>query len=211
MKVTNFLFYLSYMNYLAHAYLSFGKPEILTGNLIADFVKGKRQFDFSTGIQSGIRLHRAIDTFTDTHEATRNAKAFLTPACGRYSGAFTDVIFDHFLARDTRYFNERTLSAFTSQTYKSVRQFEAVFPEKFVTVFHYMQLHDWLGGYYYKENVAKAFRGLYYRAAYLRESGEAFEAFEQHYTSLKRYYSMFMPDLISYAADFIYHINRSEK
>jgi acyl carrier protein phosphodiesterase len=30
------------MNYLAHAYLSFGEPDILAGNMISDFVKGKK-------------------------------------------------------------------------------------------------------------------------------------------------------------------------
>ena len=30
------------MNYLAHAYLSFGYSELLVGNLISDFVKGKK-------------------------------------------------------------------------------------------------------------------------------------------------------------------------
>lgn len=34
------------MNYLAHAYLSFNDPEILVGNLISDFVKGKKKFDY---------------------------------------------------------------------------------------------------------------------------------------------------------------------
>ena len=62
------------MNYLAHAYLSFNHPEILTGNMISDFVKGKKKFDYPTTIQKGIMLHRAIDQFTDTHEATKEAK-----------------------------------------------------------------------------------------------------------------------------------------
>lgn len=34
------------MNYLAHAYFSFGDPAILTGNMISDYVKGKKQFDY---------------------------------------------------------------------------------------------------------------------------------------------------------------------
>jgi acyl carrier protein phosphodiesterase len=29
------------MNYLAHAVLSFQQPDILTGNMISDFVKGR--------------------------------------------------------------------------------------------------------------------------------------------------------------------------
>ena len=63
------------MNYLAHAYLSFNIPEILVGNLISDFVKGKRKLDYPPGIRTGITLHRAIDTFTDTHPAIRDVKA----------------------------------------------------------------------------------------------------------------------------------------
>jgi acyl carrier protein phosphodiesterase len=39
------------MNYLAHAYLSFNEPGILTGNMISDFVKGKRKYDYSEIIQ----------------------------------------------------------------------------------------------------------------------------------------------------------------
>jgi acyl carrier protein phosphodiesterase len=40
------------MNYLAHAYLSFNDPEILVGNMISDFVKGKKKFDFPLRIQA---------------------------------------------------------------------------------------------------------------------------------------------------------------
>jgi acyl carrier protein phosphodiesterase len=34
------------MNYLAHACLSFGRPDILVGNMISDHIKGKKQFDY---------------------------------------------------------------------------------------------------------------------------------------------------------------------
>ena len=63
------------MNYLAHAYFSFNHTDILTGNMISDFVKGKKKYDYPPGIQKGIALHREIDEFTDAHEATRLAKA----------------------------------------------------------------------------------------------------------------------------------------
>jgi acyl carrier protein phosphodiesterase len=84
------------MNYLAHAYLSFGHPGILTGNMISDFVKGKKKFDYPSEVQQGIALHRAIDQFTDTHEATREAKQVFRPAYRLYSGAFVDVVYDHY-------------------------------------------------------------------------------------------------------------------
>lgn len=76
------------MNFLAHAYLSLGKSGIITGNLISDFVKGKKQFEFPERVQAGIRLHRSIDEFTDKHESTRIIKSFFSPSYRLYSGAF---------------------------------------------------------------------------------------------------------------------------
>ncbi len=96
------------MNYVAHAYLSFNQPEILVGNMISDFVKGKTKFNYSPGIQNGITLHRAIDEFTDAHPATKRAKEFFRPAYRLYSGAFVDIVYDHFLSLDTKEFKDST-------------------------------------------------------------------------------------------------------
>ena len=74
--------------------------------MISDFVKGKAKFDYPPGIQKGIHLHRLIDTFTDNHPATAMAKSFFRPQYRLYSGAFTDVVYDHFLARDEKQFEE---------------------------------------------------------------------------------------------------------
>lgn len=60
------------MNFLAHAHLSFNNPEILVGNLISDFVKGKKQYNYPQRIHKGILLHRAIDQFTDEHPANQS-------------------------------------------------------------------------------------------------------------------------------------------
>ena len=75
------------MNLLAHAYLSFNNPEILVGNMISDYVKGKKKFDYPIGIQNGIQLHRLIDQFTDAHPMTKRAKIIFSPHYGLYSGA----------------------------------------------------------------------------------------------------------------------------
>ena len=93
------------MNYLAHAYLSFNHPGILVGNMVSDFVKGAAKFSFNGIIQQGINLHRDIDSFTDTHPATREAKSVFQPAYRLYSGAIMDVLYDHFLANDPEHFD----------------------------------------------------------------------------------------------------------
>jgi acyl carrier protein phosphodiesterase len=88
------------VNYLAHAYLSFGIPDVVVGNLISDFVKGKKQLEYPDSIRKGITLHRAIDTFTDSHPVTRHAKSYFRAVYGLYSGALIDVAYDYFLAND---------------------------------------------------------------------------------------------------------------
>ena len=73
------------MNFLAHAYLSFDDDEVLLGNMMNDFLKGVDKSVFSVGVQKGIQLHRAIDTFTDEHSATKEAKQFFKADYKLYS------------------------------------------------------------------------------------------------------------------------------
>src|SRR5438552_2946814 len=101
------------MNYLAHAYLSYNEPEILVGNMISDFVKGKQKYGYPVMIQKGIQLHRDIDMFTDNHPATAKAKDFFRSAYRLYSGPLLDIIYDHFLANDHSLFTERSLFDYT--------------------------------------------------------------------------------------------------
>ena len=83
------------MNFLAHAYLSFGDPEILVGNMIADMVKGKQIEQYPEGIQRGIHIHRQIDTFTDRHPIPLDTMTIFKKSAGRYAGPFLDVSYDH--------------------------------------------------------------------------------------------------------------------
>ena len=184
------------MNYLAHAYLSFNHEEILVGNMISDFVKGKKKFDYSTNIQKGITLHRLIDEFTDKHEATKEAKQFLKPAVGLYSGAFIDLVYDHFLANDTNEFTSaEILKEFITTTYDQLKKHHDSFPEKFKRMFHYMHSQDWLFNYRFLWGAEKSFGGVARRAVYLETGTTAFEAFEKNYDALKICYRNFFPDL----------------
>ena len=187
------------MNYLAHAYLSFDHPAILAGNLISDFVKGKNKFDYPEGIQNGIALHRAIDTFTDNHEATQQAKAVFRPAYRLYSGALVDVVYDHFLATDENEFPGNSLFDFSQQVYASMDGYQSLLPARFLLMFPYMKSHNWLFNYRTPEGIARSLEGLVRRAAYLTESKTAYRLFEQHYQLLQEYYRQFWKDLKPFA------------
>jgi acyl carrier protein phosphodiesterase len=182
------------LNYLAHAYLSFNDPEILVGNLISDFVKGKKKFDYPIGIQHGITLHRIIDTFTDEHEATRKAKEFFRPYYRLYSGAFIDVVYDHFLAVDKTEFPTETLFNFSQQAYSILDEYQHWFPPRFAVMFPYMKTQNWLYHYRTLQGTKNSFEGVVRRAAYLTESNTASFLFEKHYQPLQECYRQFLKD-----------------
>lgn len=193
------------MNLLAHAYLSFNEPGILAGNMISDYVKGKKKFDYPTAIQKGMTLHRAIDDFTDHHPATQKAKQFFKADYRLYAGAFVDVLYDHFLANDINEFeNDIQLNSFCQITYNSLQNNFALLPQKFQLALPYMQSQNWLYNYRYKEGIEKGFGGLVRRAAYLSESAIAFKLFNQHYDALHICYNDFFPDLKEFA---VYQLN----
>ena len=198
------------MNLLAHAYLSFNKPAILAGNMISDFVKGKKKFDYPQEIQHGMELHRAIDEFTDQHEVTYRAKQYFRADYRLYAGAFVDVLYDHFLANDVNQFaDDVALSNFCKITYAQLKLNETLFPASFQKMMPYMQTQNWLYNYKYKAGIEKGFGGLVSRAAYLTESAIAFNIFNKQYDELQICYNEFFPALKLFATQQLYKITNS--
>jgi acyl carrier protein phosphodiesterase len=183
------------MNYLAHAYLSFNKPGILIGNMISDFVKGKKKYDYPEQIQQGIAVHREIDRFTDTHPVTKEAKEIFRPVYRLYAGSLMDVIYDHFLALDENEFTDESLKTFTINTYALLDQFTDQFPENFNRMYPYMKSQNWLYNYRYRQGIEKSLAGVVRRAKYLEESDTAYILFNEHYDQLKNLYHLFFPEL----------------
>jgi len=189
------------MNYLAHAYLSFNDQQILTGNIISDFVKGKKKFEYPSRIQAGIKLHRLIDNFTDEHAATREAKEFFRPHYRLYSGAFIDVVYDHFLANDETEFTESSLLDFSKKVYASVKESSQWLPDRFALMFPFMQSQNWLYSYRTLWGIEKSFGGIVRRSAYLNESDTAFRLFAEYYQPLQHCYRHFWKDVKPFALE----------
>jgi acyl carrier protein phosphodiesterase len=185
------------MNFLAHAYLSFRQPNILVGQMISDFVKGKKQYDYPDAIQKGIKLHRAIDDFTDTHAATHEAKQYFKADYRLYAGAFVDVAYDHFLANDTSIFpTPKTLMETALQTYSMLQENYEILPENFQRMLPYMQQQNWLYNYRTIDGMSKSFAGLVRRSKYLTDSNTAVNILEENFKALQNCYQKFFPELM---------------
>lgn len=186
------------MNFLGHAYLSFGDPDILTGNMIADFVKGTKALkQFPEGIQRGIRLHRALDMFADTHPASQRAKVWFREKYGLYAGPLIDIFYDHFLATDPQQFKtEQHLLAFTQETYQQLGENEEYFPDDFAKMFPHMREYNWLYNYRTLQGMQRSLKGLEHRAQYMSSSEQAYETFVTNYYQLGQCYYEFIENAI---------------
>jgi len=185
------------MNYLGHCVLSFGDAEILTGNLIADHVKGKLALDkYPEGIKKGILLHRKIDAFTDDHMATKRAKILFKPDYGLYASPILDCLYDHYLANDPKYFSsEKELLKFSENVYTKAATQAAFFPEVFANYFPYMKQHNWLYNYRAMPGMQKSLNGLRRRATHMPEIEAAYQTFVMNYYILAQCYYEFMDDI----------------
>lgn len=183
------------MNFLAHAYLSFGNPDILIGNMIADQVKGKQVSAYSQAVQYGIYIHRQIDSFTDNHPVTRETSKLFRESAGKYAGPFLDVSYDHFLALDNDSEPKEGWKVFSRLCYSQIEQYASILPPKFCTLFMYMKQEDWLYNYRYRWLIQRSFYRLKQRANYLPDDAPVFDAFVIHYKEISDSYNLFFPEL----------------
>jgi acyl carrier protein phosphodiesterase len=190
------------VNFLAHAYLSFGDPGLIVGNMVSDFVKGASQHAYPEEIRKGIRLHRAIDAYTDAHPATLEAKQVFRADYRLYATAFVDVVYDHFLASDTERFTDDSLSSFVDGVYRTLDAHEILLPQRFAAILPWMKSQNWLYNYRFTWGLEKSFGGLVRRARYLDDSLPAMRLFEAHHGHLLDCYRAFMPEVRSFAAAF---------
>jgi acyl carrier protein phosphodiesterase len=195
------------MNFLAHAYLSFGYRELLVGNMIGDFVKGKSHLLYAEGIQKGIVLHRRIDAFTDAHEAVQLAKLPFREDYRLYSAPIIDILFDHFLANDEDEFPVGGLQQFAAATYDCLEAYSTQLPLRFLRVFAYMKAEDWLYHYRNREMMARSLYGLARRAMYMADSNRAFQLFIEHYDYLQDCYKKLLPDVKIFSKETIRELN----
>jgi acyl carrier protein phosphodiesterase len=132
------------MNFLAHIYLSGNNDLVTIGNFMADGIHGKKYLDFPKDIQTGILLHRQIDTFTDAHKTFRESTKRLHKNYGHYSGVIVDILYDHFLAKNWTHYSDTTLDVFVDNFYDSLQVHFKILPSRIQKMMPYMISDNWL-------------------------------------------------------------------
>ncbi|MGB5404519.1 ACP phosphodiesterase [Robiginitalea sp.] len=189
------------MNYLAHIYLSFGDPQLSLGNFIADRVRGKDYLNYPKRVQQGILLHRAIDTFTDSHTIPRVSSKRLHPRYHHYSGVIVDIYYDHFLARLWAEYSEVPLEDYTHNFYTLLKDNLDWLPRAIQHMSAYMIADNWLLNYRELEGLERVFQGMNRRTSMKSGMDTAVEELELHYSDFEAEFRPFFEDLIIFSRE----------
>ncbi len=190
------------MNFLAHLYLAGpdaaapAYADRLLGQFIADSVPGRQLEQYLPEVQAGIRMHRAIDTFTDQHPVVRRTTARLREAgYGKYAGVVADMAYDHFLARNFQDFSSEALGDFTQRVYAVLASRAAEFPAPVQRFFPYLVQQNWLLGYAEIAGITRALQGLSRRASPGSGMETAGEELRRNYAAYEADFRAFFPKL----------------
>ena len=186
------------MNYLAHLLLSGNNSSCVIGNFIGDEVKGSAYLRYPPGIAVGIRLHRSIDTFTDSHPIVKLSKKRLQPIHGKFSGVVLDVFYDYFLCKNWDSYCNQDLKSFIEETYCLLQYNRYIMPKISQIILDKMVEDDWIGSYCNIDGIDRALKGLSRRTRYKNSMGEAI-------TELNKYEDLFNEDFNRYFPDIIAH------
>lgn len=193
------------MNYLAHLFLAEDSEESLLGNLLGDFVKGRLGNQYSPEIIKGIKTHRKVDAYTDSHNNFLACKKLLRPERRRFAGIIVDMSFDHFLAKNWSDYSDLELSEFTNRVYGILLDREQTLPQKLRDRLPYMVQDDWLGSYRNIETIGLALHaiskrlGRFERAKPIKDGLDDIQA---NYQEFEKNFREFFPELISFVDNY---------
>ncbi len=187
------------MNFLAHIYLSFGDQEITIGNFIADSIRGNKIDHLPKRIQKGIRLHREIDTYTDTHTIPKISSKRLHKNYSHYSRVIVDIYYDHFLAKNWNDYSDIPLNIFVDDFYTLLENNYIILPDGVQYMMPYMIKDNWLLNYAKMDGIQKALTGLNRRTNNRSKMNFAIVDLEEHYSEFESEFTAFFDELITFS------------
>ncbi len=193
------------MNFLAHIYLSGKDENLILGNFIADMVKGRQIEKYSPGVVKGIRLHRKIDAYTDSHPYVSRSKDRIRDVYRHYSGVVVDMYYDHFLARNWTDYSPEPIDAFVQSAYNVLLKNYIMLPNRAKFILPIMIGSNWLVNYSDLNSLQKHMEGMARRTPFNSGMENAVEDLKKHYDGFKDDFSDFFPELVSFVKNYLGH------
>jgi len=189
------VFYDSGVNFLAHVYFARGDSARIAGQLLGDFVRGSQLDHYPASIAAAIRAHRAIDSYTDRHELSRQARELFEPPLRRYAGIVVDVVYDHFLALDWDDYCEVNLVEYAQQVDAALIKHRDVLPDPLRRFAAFMQRESLLAGNVNRSQIDVTLERIATRSPRMAPLATAPAHLWQHEERLRDLFRDFFPQL----------------
>ena len=192
------------MNYLAHALLAGDDDALRLGGVLGDFVHGQPDpATYPARVISGIRLHRAIDVYTDAHPQVLAAKACLPPPYRRYAGILLDMWFDHCLARGFTHWSDQPLAEYSLALRDLLRRRDDLLTPALRRFRSYMEAHDLPAKYADPAMLGRALAGIGQRLSRVNPLDTALPVLLAREDELQRRFEVFFPQLQGFVAEWV--------
>ncbi|MCB9013312.1 MAG: DUF479 domain-containing protein [Bacteroidales bacterium] len=183
------------MNFLAHLYLSGDHEEIMVGNFIGDYVKGKEYLYYPEPIRKGIMLHRYIDSYTDSHPITRKSKSHISERYGKYSGIVTDIFYDYFLSSSWENYSSISLQEFVDYSFSTLKKHYYDFPQGIKNWFPNFIRNNWLMSYSSPEGIENVLYRMASRTSLPEHSAYAVQVLREKENEMRNEFIEFFEDI----------------
>lgn len=198
------------MNFLAHAHLSGDNDDLLCGNFFADAVKGNGFNKFPKDIQYGIRIHRKIDSFTDSHPIFKQTLDRIRNHFGKFSGIVVDIYYDHYLANNWNKFSDIDLPEYTVHVYNILEDRYEILPNRTKRLLPFLISQNWLLAYANFNGLNSVFQGMDRRTGQQSGMSEAVPVLLENYEAIREDFFNYYPLLEKYAQDEIAQIYEND-
>jgi len=188
------------MNFLAHIYLSGDSIPVTIGNFIADGIRGKDYKKYPKDIQTGILLHRHIDTYTDAHTTVRKSTKRLHKKYGHYSGVIVDILYDHFLAKNWATYSNIPLNQYIDNFYDTLDENFEILPLRIQKMMPHMIADNWLLSYASLEGIAKVLEGVNRRTKNRSKMNFAINELKEFYEEFESEFTLFFEELTDFSS-----------
>ena len=192
------------MNHLAHVLLAGDDEALQLGGMLGDFVHGQPDpAVLPSRVIAGIRLHRAIDVYTDAHPEVLTAKALLPSPYRRYAGILLDMWFDRCLARDFPRWSVQPLPEYSGALRALLWRQDALLPPQLRRFRSYMEAHGLPAGYADDAVLGEALEGIGQRLSRANPLDSALPVLLEREAELQGRFEAFFPELRGFARAWI--------
>lgn len=186
------------MNYLAHIFLSGDDPEVMLGNFIADGIKEKDLKNLPLSVVTGIRLHRRIDTLTDTHPSFKEASKILSGKHGKYAPVVLDILNDHLLCLNWESYSSEEFSTFEHTVYDRFRPLIEYLPVPYRRQVESLIEHEYLKAYRTRLGMSGVLARMDARTRFPSDFSNALDHLYDDLNFYSTHFNLLFSDLVLY-------------